>query len=437
MGRTPRVNDIVTRAATDAGLRKRIADAAKVMEQTGDRRELLRVVSEDQWTRAPAAAPRAPEPSGRPDISFEQRLSTDPNVARAIEEAGDAVPFEVRQRAKQGDVDAVGDVYAAGGKSRKPRPPSPSDRQMPLPMGEQSTGMIPYGVRGPGVPVNRNALTPDNILARLQGPQAMYQPQKAMGRPRLLGLPDKRLSTDVDLEGIRGPGPRVWQPQPTDPTPRLDAQPQLRIEGPVDDTAAQLDRIASDYASRRRPAPSYSRAAAAAAAAAAGAGIGKVAYDAFNRGPDIMAEEDVQSLDDTGGTADLAAETAPPPEVPDPAPEPAPEPVDYSMEARRLIDQLNAMRRAAGGEVPEAQEMQAEINRLLALANQTRRATFVAAPGDDASRYYQQAQGIIDQLNAAYREGSLTPNSPRAREMMAQVRQLQQAGDNLRNRRAG
>jgi hypothetical protein len=107
------------------------------------------------------------------------------------------------------------------------------------------------------------------------------------------------------------------------------------------------------------------------------------------------------------------------------------------LEARKLIDKLNAMRRAAGGEVPEAQEMMREIRRLQELGNQTRRATFVAAPGDDASRYFQQAQGLLDQLNAEYRTGSLTPNSPRARQVMAEVRQLQQAGDNLRNRRAG
>lgn len=336
--------------------------------------------------------------------------------------------------------------------------------------------MIPFGVRGPGVPVGSNALTPENLADRLQGPLSLYRPQTSMGRPRLLGLPDKRLSTDVDLPGLGGPRPRVQQAMPEGPVPRIEARPPARITGPVDDTAEQLGRIAQQRAAEQT-ARAAERAAQEsigsqfdramrralndpAAPVAIGAGFGTGIGAALSLRPqpipsapeatDIVAEPDeAPALEDTGGTADLAAEASPPPEVADPEPEPRPvrrhligrtteaPPADYSMQARQLIDQLNAMRRAAGGEVPEARAMQAEINRLLELGNQTRRATFVAAPGDDASRYFQQAQGIIDQLNAAYREGSLTPNSPRAREMMAQVRQLQQAGDNLRNRRAG
>jgi hypothetical protein len=78
----------------------------------------------------------------------------------------------------------------------------------------------------------------------------------------------------------------------------------------------------------------------------------------------------------------------------------------------------------------------AEVNRLMEMGNQTRRATYVAAPQDDAGKYFQQAQGMIDQVNQMYRQG-MTPNSPEVRQMMAEVRRLQQMGDSLRNRRAG
>jgi hypothetical protein len=133
----------------------------------------------------------------------------------------------------------------------------------------------------------------------------------------------------------------------------------------------------------------------------------------------------------SGGAEDLVEESRPAPSVPA---EPD-EPVDYSMQARAMIDQLNAMRRQAGGEVPEAAAMQKEINRLLALGNQTRRATAVAAPQDDAGRMYQQAQALIDQVNQMYRQGA-SQNSPQVQQLMAKVRQLQSQGDAIRNRRA-
>lgn len=138
-----------------------------------------------------------------------------------------------------------------------------------------------------------------------------------------------------------------------------------------------------------------------------------------------------ESVLTTGGAEDLVEESRPAPEVPA---EPD-EPVDYSMQAREMINQLNAMRRAAGGEVPEAPAMMTEINRLMALGNQTRRATAVAAPQDDAGRLFQQAQSLIDQVNQMYRQGA-SQHSPQVQQLMAQVRQLQAQGDAIRNRRA-
>jgi hypothetical protein len=154
----------------------------------------------------------------------------------------------------------------------------------------------------------------------------------------------------------------------------------------------------------------------------------------LDAGPAVMPDEpDALGADDPMATADLAAESRP---LPDVAVEEAPAPVDPSLQARQLIDELNARRRAAGGEVPDAPQVMAEVNRLMEMGNQTRRATYVAAPQDDAGKYFQQAQGMIDQVNQMYRQG-MTPNSPEVRQMMAEVRRLQQMGDSLRNRRAG
>jgi len=154
----------------------------------------------------------------------------------------------------------------------------------------------------------------------------------------------------------------------------------------------------------------------------------------MDAGPEVMPDEpDALGADDPMATADLAAESRP---LPDVAVEEAPAPVDPSLQARQLIDELNARRRAAGGEVPDAPQVMAEVNRLMEMGNQTRRATYVAAPQDDAGKYFQQAQGMIDQVNQMYRQG-MTPNSPEVRQMMAEVRRLQQMGDSLRNRRAG
>lgn len=138
----------------------------------------------------------------------------------------------------------------------------------------------------------------------------------------------------------------------------------------------------------------------------------------------------------SGNPADLVEETRPAPKVPamdDVEPQVAKAPTDYSAQARVLINRLNDMRRAAGGEVPQAHAMMAEIERLLAMGNEQRREPDFQ-PADNASSKFQQAQELINQLNAMYRDG-LSPNSPQAQQIMAQVRKLQAEGDAMRNSR--
>lgn len=175
--------------------------------------------------------------------------------------------------------------------------------------------------------------------------------------------------------------------------------------------------------------------------AAAAGGVGMMAVPDTAPGasakvvPSKPAPEESDLLT-SGNPADLVEETRPAPRVPaqdDVQPQVAKAPTDYSAKARELINRLNDMRRQAGGEVPQAKEMMAEIDRLLALGNEQRREPDFQ-PGDDASAKFKQAQAILDQLNAMYREG-LSPQSQQAQQMMAEVRKLQAEGDAMRNNR--
>lgn len=287
--------------------------------------------------------------------------------------------------------------------------PPPATRQMELPLGGDnelpSRGLIPFGVRGGGVPVG--------------GPRGMGTARDVVGGmipAPLRGLPGDvnpsfDLSTDVLLRRLGA----AQSPA------QLPLGPNLARRQP------DLSRIAPfPQASRAPTPPPRSRTPERlAAAGAAGVGIGALVNQMMpGRAPESSAD-----LTDTSMPVNMEELPAPQPQMK------MEEPVDYSLEARKLIDKLNAMRRQAGGEVPEAAKMQSEIQRLLDLGNKTRKATYAAAPQDDASRMYQQAQGMIDQVNALYRQGH-SQGSPQVRQIMQEVRRLQQAGDAIRNRRS-
>jgi hypothetical protein len=101
---------------------------------------------------------------------------------------------------------------------------------------------------------------------------------------------------------------------------------------------------------------------------------------------------------------------------------------DPSDKAKAILDDLNARRRKAGGEVPEARQMEAEANRLLAESNQMRN-----APGykpKNASNPREQAQVLLQQLNADRMEAG--GEVPHSREVLQEVRRLQLLGDQQR-----
>lgn len=481
--------------ATADRFARRIAELASEMGQSGMKVEafirannldptkltaqsLYRAMTESQFGRAmdlpgpareyvpPVRAEGPPVTGGRDPVSFEERIAGNTTLRAGLEEIGVSTEGMTQEQVLEAAAEAFRNEGRRGRRTAVPPPADPPSRQMELPLGDGPTGMVPFGVRGAGIPVggvrgpgvpvggmsspgggmipaeprglsNPNALTPENLLARLRGPDALYRPSSTeVGRPRLPRLPDKRLSTDVDLEGIPGPRPRVYQVPPR----RLAGAVEEAVEDMPDFRFRAPVRTVDEFPP---PARGAWRPLAAAAIAGAAGTAGKYIYDQLQN--DNVANTAAEftpmpaggdsAIDSTDGAADLAAETSPPP-VMETQEDPMDAPVDPSLEARKIINDLNARRRAAGGEVPEAKEMMAEVERLLAQGNQTRSATYVAAPQDDASRYFQQAQGMIDQVNQMYRQG-MTPNSPEVRQIMAEVRRLQQMGDSLRNRRAG
>jgi hypothetical protein len=328
-------------------------------------------------------------------MSLEDRVVNDPNMRSAIEGSGQAYPA--------GDSEAIMAAFrgSAPKRGRPPRaattensirelipPASQPTRQMELPLGEEPTGMIPYGARGPGVP-----------HGGLMGPGTIFD----SGARGMVPAPMRGLPAPGPTGMVPG-SPRGLVPVPDVVMPR---RPRIVDEVPQTGGLRQL-------------------------AGAAAAGLGAAA--GVKMGLDALGPTEPEA------NADLVAESRPAPsveateEVPEPTTPQAPR--DYSMEARALINRLNDMRRAAGGEVPEAPAMMQEINRLLEMGNETRRATYVAAPQDQASQLFQQAQALIEQVNAMYSQG-MSPNSPQVQRIMAQVRQLQAQGDAIRNRRAG
>jgi hypothetical protein len=98
---------------------------------------------------------------------------------------------------------------------------------------------------------------------------------------------------------------------------------------------------------------------------------------------------------------------------------------DPSDKAKAILDDLNARRRKAGREVPEAKQMMAEADRLLATGNAQRN-----APGytpRDPSNPREQAQILLQKLNAERMEAG--GEVPHSRQVMAEVERLQKMYD--------
>lgn len=472
-----RVDDVLKMASGDPAVAAKLAEAAG-MDDGG--RQLRTVLFDLQRSRAPAkpaAEPPAPRGGSRDPVPLEQRIANDPKIQTPLQEGMDSLPPELQARIRSGDTEAMAEGYRTivdQRSKRKPRakkPKTPEDqirelRQQELPLGDpEPRGLIPVGVRGPGVPVggvagpgSRVPQPTGLIPAPLRGiPGESRALSTDVDLPRLEA--GRGLSTDVELDGLPGPRPRyrVWQ------------EPPRRIEGPnpllLDDAGSpqsQFDRAAAAWTPTdpvpppRNASPGWRalagqaasdpRVRTAAKAAVGAAGIGAGIYLQGQLG-DAEIKGD---LTETGDTAELAAEQRPLPETPpapprasapptkqadpDPAslaPEPEPQKTAeyYFGQARELIDRLNQMRRNAGGEVPEAPQMMAEIRRLQDIGNQMRNSP--SWQPTDTGDPHQQAQMLIRDLNERRRRaGGEVPEAP---QIMAEVRRLQAMGDAQRN----
>ena len=352
-------------------------------------------------------------------VTLEERVARDPGIAQSIADNQDLIPPELMERVRAGDPEAIMEAYRLPGEPRRPV------RQMELPLPEDpGTALIPYGVRGPGAP------------GSLSGPGQMQSPGMSLIPAPLRGIQgpgQRRIGTTAGVPGqLSGPGVMQGDPdwnrfvdewdntRPFENSAANDLRMRTGERGLT--TEVNLPRLPGrviDAPStgtrnpRRRVTETPDE-----------VGIGSVvgtglALTAVNR---LLKDYDTEeALSNTSGTEDLVEESRPAPRV-------AAAP-DYSYEARQLMNKLNAMRREAGGEVPESKAMMAEINRLLGMANSQRNAPGYqpAMPTD----YHGEAQRLIQDLNARRQKaGREVPDAP---QVMARVRQLQAQGDRMRN----
>lgn len=315
---------------------------------------------------------------------------------------------------------------------------------------------------------------PPALARRVVGsPEAMARLQRAAAQgPEAMAAEARRMAAGPSFDGIEAAPPRpadlgVGSDDWTAMARSADSVAPARLRqqanilpggrrGP--NPAGDLKRIAADNieslrAASRQPTPNVAPAGLAAAAVGTGIMLAPKGMDLEESGnPADLQDEPVSSSapfseEVLGGATpeDLMrpipslqpkAPVAPPAAKPQATP-PSPAPADYSLQARELINKLNAMRRAAGGEVPEAPAMMKEINRLVAMGNEQRRDPGYSHPQADPARDpYQQARNLIAQVNNMYRAG-YRPGSPEVERVMAEVRRLQAEGDAIRNRRVG
>lgn len=355
---------------------------------------------------------------------------TSPKGMRALRKADP-------QAAKQVDAWRAGDEDYIPVGDMAEKIDAPPARQMELPMRspeDEIRSLIPMTRSGPGVPVGdayggpSRALIPAplrGLPAPSQGAITPAQGEIAAQFDRAL-MEDMRRSQSQDAyKKLFGPvnpaftwsgesGFDVWLRDALE-----SGGPARRLAGEVDDGMPRI-RVIDEQPPRKsfnwKPA---------AAAAAAGGGL----YVATQR------DDDSPAIDSTAGTADLKAETSPPPAVATEEEPPVSEPAAPAMgpreRAHAMIKELNDMRRAAGGEVPQAREMLAEINRLLAESNKLRN-----APGYDPQPRtdpHNQALRLTQELNDMRRRAG--GEVPQARSMLREIARLNAMGDQMVNQR--
>ena len=409
-----RAADIIRMADADP------AFAAKLMEavQADDfGRSLRMLVADAQWGAAPAR-PAPVRPEAPAALTTAQRMMRDPNIRPAIDANLDRLPPELAERIAADDPDAFMEAFQMIAEA---------EGELPLRGPDPFANIAPDD--GVGMPPELAAMTDDQQAAFVA--DMMQAPPPATRQMELPLTADVPTSFSAQSIGPIPTGPDFVTT--AGPLPGgMDALLQRlnAIDGLGSKAASPALRVVPrSLAAGLAPSSRSQNLGRSVAAGAAGAGIGALVNQMMQGRNTDMSPELLGDLDDSAMPVNMEELPAAQPDL---VMEP---PVDYSLEARKLIDQLNAMRRQAGGEVPEAGKMQSEIQRLMDLGNKTRRATYAAAPQDESSQMFQQAQGMIDQVNDLYRQGH-SQGSPQVRQIMQEVRRLQQAGDAIRNRRS-
>ena len=382
-----RAADIIRMADADP------AFAAKLMEavQADDFGKSLRtLVADAQWGAAPAR-PAPVRPEAPAALTTAQRMMRDPNIRPAIDANLDRLPPELAERIAADDPDAFMEAFQMIAETEEELPlrtldnvPPPATRQMELPLGGDnelpSRGLIPFGVRGGGVPVG--------------GPTGMGTP---VGEPVGAGVPIypmsnfERALANPARQRWEGFGfPSQYRPGPArigttagsrvfGPPPERGLIPHPSMGGPRDMIVRQPERMSlGDVA-----AAGIAGTAAGGGGFLMGRGIGE---ELFNQeaAPEtqVMGDSLPIAPDDTvdittDGTADLAAETAPPPQVAPQAP--------GANAWRRVIDE---------GYVPLGDATPAEIE---AANSRIRNMVRMGATWDDArtKAYDDMAKGVV------------------------------------------
>lgn len=321
--------------------------------------------------------------------------------------------------------------------------PAPA-RQLQLPLGADAAGdsvrsLIPYDNGARGFQMGANT-TRTPALGMSPGYEMIPADFPGLGGPA-----QRRLGTTAGTpSGAPGGVPRLSGPAarglpspsraglPAPAQRALPAPTAMRDQQAVDSIASQFDNVIGGRAPTAAPtlAPAPGKggmpAWAGPAAAAGLIGAGAAAWNMMPSGMRPKESEAVGELDSTDGTSDLAEESRPAPKV---EASPAPE-VSPRDQAQALIAKLNQMRRQAGGEVPEAQQMMQEINRLMALSNQQRN-SMTPQQAQGSKDPHIQAQALIAQLNQMRQQAG--GEVPQAQQIMAEVRRLQAMGDQQRN----
>lgn len=422
------------------------------------------------------------------ELAAFQKMAGDPRIMRMIDAnmAGlERMNPSLAKRVREGDPYAIADAYGAvvraGEQATKgPRTPAkdaiykddydvigatldndlPTERQADLPFGEEPTGLIPYGSRGPGVtvggPTGSGVVVPESTALSTR-----VVPR--IGIPGPVASPVTDLSTDVLLRRLGTTAGVPVYPQTLarrlsnidalDDVPVRSADDAVRI---VDEVRPLRDRI-GDYVNPRT-------AAAVAGIGAAGAYLGSRMFPLlYGNRPDDEIVPDITSKPRPFSTADLAAETSPPPSVTT-LEEP---PLTLADQARQKIRQANEIQLRERRITPESAALSREADALYQQAAEARRAgrepgimpvaeqdamtgfdairagrpvtpAGIEFPAQDseptAAEYWQMAEQARAQLNQAHRRGA-SPQEIAA--LRSEHRRLLDLYDNRRNRRAG